>query len=77
MEIHRDNQKAEHASEVAELHERIADMQSEVNSAKVWPVVSVRDEDMAKHIRIECPGVEEESIDIHSLPNGVHVEFQY
>jgi HSP20 family molecular chaperone IbpA len=62
------------AAEVPALRERIAELER-ANSCKVtWPVVRESEiGDDVKQIRVECPGADEDAIDISGLPNGVRL----
>jgi len=68
--------KASHWS--SRLREHIADLGHETTKSPKWPLVSVEDRalgsvDASKLIRIIAPGVSEDEISIHVLPNGARV----
>jgi len=79
--------EAQSRSRAEELHEMksenmaLQEIANRASAPPAEPVVEVFDvgmsgDGMARHIRIECPGVDGESIDLESLPNGVLVKMQ-
>eukprot|EP00401_Gymnodinium_catenatum_P065442 CAMPEP_0117529536 /NCGR_PEP_ID=MMETSP0784-20121206/37882_1 /TAXON_ID=39447 /ORGANISM="" /LENGTH=366 /DNA_ID=CAMNT_0005325859 /DNA_START=86 /DNA_END=1182 /DNA_ORIENTATION=+ len=72
---------ASHAAEVARLQERVEQLERQVVAAQAWPAEHVYDVvtaegEKARHIRIECPGADEDAVEINGIPNGVRVRIE-
>eukprot|EP00929_Paragymnodinium_shiwhaense_P107172 TRINITY_DN7323_c0_g2_i1.p1 TRINITY_DN7323_c0_g2~~TRINITY_DN7323_c0_g2_i1.p1 ORF type:complete len:377 (+),score=88.33 TRINITY_DN7323_c0_g2_i1:118-1248(+) len=72
-----------HAADREKLLRRNQDLEAslaacqEALAHRSWPALRVFDVDeadqQARHIQLQCPGVDEDAIDISGIPNGVHV----
>uniref|UniRef100_A0A7S0ZSZ1 SHSP domain-containing protein n=1 Tax=Noctiluca scintillans TaxID=2966 RepID=A0A7S0ZSZ1_NOCSC len=69
-----------HAEESTRLRALVAQLEEQVSTMPPWPAVRTRDMcnavEASRHILIDCPGVNEDDIDISGLPNGVRVRIE-